>query len=487
MIHIDTSETQYLKVHQKNGDVSVFVIWDYTENQDSILGYARTFDFTRKEIDKGRKAISKNEILLMETNDEDAVRKEQNNGLNALTVLSSFNAAIATICLIVKKACFGSCPTFYIEPYSDVHYSNAEGFSNAICPSLKQSDVDALGIRKSGGPMSIYLKNEALETHVIDMVELVAVPLGFGQKAYNNRDGHFFACENTISPSLLKGDTDLSLFMEIDEAEYFSLTDSFDLSAKEELEFTFFNGSQSDKGVVLNFRQSLVTTFLLYQALSYAGDQATDLLAQVELNSHKRKLLEKPFDLLSGIKVFVFDESNQKWKFVDYYYETGPIARNLQLLQLPDWCNQQDKIKLKLEMAKGSWRLDYIGLTDIAKQVVPKKLKPTAVYRNMHNQEEVVQALSEIDDDKLVTLPLDVYELQYDIPGCDNMNELFINSHGYYLEWMREDWMREKDMAKLRKMLMNDPEVWRELAINFKNQEEDMEEIFWSSKIEKVQ
>ena len=41
-------------------------------------------------------------------------------------------------------------------------------------------------------------------------------------------------------------------------------------------------------------------------------------------------------------------------------------------------------------------------------------------------------------------MPGDSYELAYDLPAGDNF-ELFLDSRGYYLEWMREQWLRDEN------------------------------------------
>jgi hypothetical protein len=48
---------------------------------------------------------------------------------------------------------------------------------------------------------------------------------------------------------------------------------------------------------------------------------------------------------------------------------------------------------------------------------------------------------------------------------------------------MREGWLREKNLPRLKKMLMNDPLVWQELAKEYKLVEADMESAFWGSRI----
>src|SRR5205823_7679339 len=74
------------------------------------------------------------------------------------------------------KVIFGSCPTVYADTGTGPELQ-AEGFSYAIAPLLEQRDVDALRVRPdSGGVLRLELRNEALETHFINSIQLLAVP-----------------------------------------------------------------------------------------------------------------------------------------------------------------------------------------------------------------------------------------------------------------------------------------------------------------------
>ena len=46
--------------------------------------------------------------------------------------------------------------------------------------------------------------------------------------------------------------------------------------------------------------------------------------------------------------------------------------------------------------------------------------------------------------DRIVALPGDAYTFTYELPENPQHYELFLSSRGYYLEWMRESWLREE-------------------------------------------
>jgi hypothetical protein len=82
----------------------------------------------------------------------------------------------------------------------------------------------------------------------------------------------------------------------------------------------------------------------------------------------------------------------------------------------------------------------------------------------------------------LVTLPGDEYTLVYQLPEDFSRYELFLDSRGYYLEWMREEWLAEENPARAMMMFLQPNEALRRLAPEFKARERDMEAAFWRSR-----
>ena len=82
----------------------------------------------------------------------------------------------------------------------------------------------------------------------------------------------------------------------------------------------------------------------------------------------------------------------------------------------------------------------------------------------------------------LVTGPGDEYRLVYELPDDGADHELFLESRGYYLEWIRDDWVRQADRAHATSMLRNPRKALRQLAPEFKHQEASLEREFWNSR-----
>ena len=81
-------------------------------------------------------------------------------------------------------------------------------------------------------------------------------------------------------------------------------------------------------------------------------------------------------------------------------------------------------------------------------------------------------------------MPGTSYQLRYDFPELDKDYELFLYSKGYYLEWMREEWLKDKDTDMLHKMIQEPRAYLNGQTAFYKSYERTMEEAFWNSKIE---
>jgi hypothetical protein len=84
--------------------------------------------------------------------------------------------------------------------------------------------------------------------------------------------------------------------------------------------------------------------------------------------------------------------------------------------------------------------------------------------------------------DPLVTRPGDVYTYAFSLPRDVARYELFLESQGYYLEWMRDEWLAEENRARAAQLVSNPEQLLRDVAPEFKRQESSMEALFWGSR-----
>ena len=127
-----------------------------------VSGEGELFGLARETMGSGPFKVALDEVALLETN-----VVQRSPGAVALAVITGVSVAVTAFCISDPKACFGSCPTFYVSDGKNT-VLQAEGFSSSVAPSLEARDVDALyRVHPVGPELIVTMKNEALETHVV--------------------------------------------------------------------------------------------------------------------------------------------------------------------------------------------------------------------------------------------------------------------------------------------------------------------------------
>jgi hypothetical protein len=471
----------WLKAHLRDG--SVYVLSSWYASSDSITGEGTLLDANRALVSSGRFALRPDSVVLFETN------VLRGSGVNTgLAVMFGVTAAIAGYCALNPKACFGSCPTFYV-PTADGSLSlQAEGFSASIAPALEATDLDMLyHAHANGRDFSVRVTNEAFETHVIRHMDILAAPRPRDGFVFVTRDGEFRQATGTTPPIACvaaEGDCREAL-SGFDGIERWSAADSTDLAAREIIELTFDTPATADIGIIITSRQTLMTTFLIYQALAYMGNEAGRWLAALETGGDAAVWSAASVGrLLGDIEVLVQHRSGE-WVRAGSVGETGPLASDTRLVVLSDMPRDSAApLRVRLRMAQGLWRIEQVVLAALGPAVEPDRLKPVAVRREGVADAAALATLLD-PASTLVTLPGDAYDVAYTLPGGAAGYQLFLESRGYYLEWMRQEWLAEQNPLMVFRMVNDPAAMLKLLAPEYKRGEAGMEEIFWGSRHER--
>jgi hypothetical protein len=259
-------------------------------------------------------------------------------------------------------------------------------------------------------------------------------------------------------------------------------SDSANLGTRETLAVEFDRPPPGQIGLVVSARQSLMTTFLIYQALAYMGTDATHWLASIKPNPADSARAEAVVARLLGrIEVLVADSAGT-WRVVGETGETGPIATDTRLIPLPASAIQANQpLRVQLRMTRGLWRLDWISLVAVGDTVRPTRIVPSTVRRGGAPDSPALASLARREN-PLTTLPGDVYQLDYRLPESPERYELFVEARGYYLEWMRQEWLAETNQRATMKLLLDPAGMLRDLARPYKRQEASMDSLFWNSR-----
>jgi hypothetical protein len=463
----------YLKVHMRNGDLYVLAKWTIEESTRSVVGTGRKLGPDRVPAPTAVHRVAMADVALYETN-----TIVTSPGVASMSVLTGLSVVASIACLTNPKACFGSCPTFYAVGDDGRAVLQAEGFSDAIAPSLEKHDIDALS-RTTGrpGPITIRVTNEAYETHVIKAADLLAVPRPPGGRVLAT-DDELYTASGLVAPLACTDSAGADCgeaVRAVDGRERTSLTDGEDLAARETIELAFVPG-EGRVAVAIGARQSLVTTFLMYQGLAYLGTTAGAWLAELERGGAAARAGGRALQgLVGGIEVQL--ERDGVWETAGTVYETGPLATDVHLVRLPAGATGEH---VRLRLPRGGWRIEWIALASNTAPATAIRIAPRTITGTLGS--EFARGRAAATAFPIVTMPGDAYELVYDLPGAGGEYELFLDSRGYYLEWMRQQWLDEEQPVAAIKLFLFPDQALKDLAPAFKRLEPDAETLFWSSR-----
>ncbi len=469
------ADQPFLKAHLRDGSVYVLERWTVLPDDRTLRGPGLRYDAQREVAQPGEYTLAFADIALVETNQPESVP----SGLVLLGVVTGASLMVTGLCLANPKACFGSCPTFYAEPEGPIL---AEGFSSSIARTLEATDVDALpaGLGDGAAHLSLWMKNEALETHVVRRVRLLAVPQPEGAQVLRAGDAYF--ATRPLGPPTrchaASGDCTALVARAGDGVEFRSPASPTDLAERETLELTLPPAGRARAGLVLRARSSLVETFAFYQLMAWLGLQADDWFLQLEkLGEQGRVLVENVIGRLGHIEVEV--RTLRGWVHAGQFSEVGPLAFDEALVPLPEDL-PPGPVEVRLALARGAWKLDAVGLVALGEPLPVETLEPSSVERRGEPVPSVRHDLVS-GARPLVTRPGDAWRFDFPLPA--GPHRLFLESRGYYYEWMRQSWLGEASSARFIDALLDPDEFYRRLAPDYARVEPHLEELFWNSRV----
>ena len=358
-------------------------------------------------------------------------------------------------------------------------YKSYRAIDVAAGPQLPVVILAMWTVRPSGRELDVLMTNDALETHAVDSVRLLAAPRPPGGRVLRAGNAYFPA-SGAIAPTICTsplGDCAADVAA-VDEREYLSPASATDLAEKETIELAFPRPAQTgrDLGLLIAARNSLLNTFVFYQGLAYMGRKAGDWFARLEQADLGAQGFKAFGGLLGDVDVEV--ETARGWEKAGAFSEVGPIAKEVQLVPLPRGLDGAE-VRVRLTLARGNWKIDRLALVELGAPVVPVPIEPSRVTKDGHPAPD---ARARLVDPRahLVTFPGDAYRLTFPLPEGDS--ELFLESRGYYYEWIREEWLKEESAPEVGRILLDPEGAMRRLAPKYKAIEGDMERIFWQSR-----
>lgn len=464
-----------LRAHLRDGGALVFHAWSVDGAARTVRGSGRRLDPDRHPVAEGAIAIAIDSVAVFES---DALRVPA--AIAPVTVLTALSLSLSAFCAANPKACFGSCPTFYAWDGTRQALV-AEGFSASVAPALEADDLDALDrVRLDGRRFVLTMTDEALETHVVRRADLRLAPRTEGERVVADAAGTTWATRGWTAPDSARGGEGdcRGPLAARDAVERWSLADSSDLAARETLELSFGRAPAGPRGLVIVSRQSLLSTYVFYQTLAWMGRSAGAWLASLEgAGAGAREAVQGPGRVLGAIEVQV--RAGAGWTTVGEFHETGPLAWDTRLVPLPP--AGDGPLEVRLRLARGMWRIDQAALVSVTGPRETVRVPPARVVRGGRPDRAALASLLG-EGPPLVTQPGDTLAIEYDLPAFAHAPEAFLDSRGYYLEWMREAWRAEENPERLAQLFLDPHGALRRLAPEFKRAEPEMDRTFWGSR-----
>lgn len=436
-----------IRAHLSDGNVVIFRDGAMV-GPDTIMGPGTRYDLTRRD-QVAVSGVSMESVIGLESS--------ARSRLDVVpSVLATAGAAAVGMAAgsALFVAIFGSCPTVYTaEPSGEV--MEAELFSYSIAPLLEARDVDVLGASAEAGVIRLHVRNEALETHLINQLELLEVRHGPAEQALPDPDGLPLVVAGLVAPvaatdrdgrdllsAVRAADATPSSASEarIDAAASGDFEDVIELAFPRE---SVDGASAAGHGaVVLHLRNSLLNTILFYDLLlGSAGADALTWLASDLQRIGPAVQLGRWWVSRMGMRVDVFRDG--EWVEAARVPDTGPIAWTRVAVPV-DVPTGAGPVRIRLRSVADQWRVDRVALALDARRPDPIAHAPARILDFQDTAMPRARAAVDRPDERyLENRPGDRFVAEFDVgPTPDAARTFLLASQGYYTEWIRPEWVR---------------------------------------------
>ncbi|MDR8392816.1 hypothetical protein NC796_16795 [Aliifodinibius sp. S!AR15-10] len=384
----------------------------------------------------------------------------------------------------LSVAIFGSCPTIYSQTDTTM-YLESELFSNSIAPLFEKRDVSAIMAKPDpNGSLKLEVRNEALETHYINHLELLQVVHDRDARVVPAGNGNVLTISNLIDPVSaidINGEDHRTVLLDDDSLAYSSdITGDVGSEVQWDQIELVFSPEDSDAGALyLNLRNSLFTTVLLYdyllasqgvESLNWVGKELQTVSGAVALGDFNHSFMGLQIEQrVDGI-----------YHQVGRIENTGPIA--WRELAVPISMTTGDSVHIRLKFLADVWRIDEIKLATQVELPEVNYLKPAAILDSKGaGLPGKTDLLASADDKYLVTYPGERFYVLFDVDERnDKKASYLLAGQGYYIEWIREEWIEKHEMGEpvvfTSELVMEAQQRWRETKDEF-------EQKFFDSKV----
>ena len=379
---------------------------------------------------------------------------------------------------------FGSCPTIYslegVEPLLE-----AESFSYSIAPGFEVRDVDRLGIDPGAGDsVELEVRNEALETHYINHIELMEVVHSDAESVFPDPKGRPIIVGSLRAPDVvidrsgrridgIVGAADGKAWR-TDEVRLQNVSTD-DMEDYIDLEFEMPTAGR-EAALVLRLRNSLLNTVFFIHMLKGQGFRALDWMSDDPKRLGEKYQLRRWYRKRMGMRVAIWDQG--RYRQVATIAETGPIAWTELAIPLP--AANGEKLQIRLSFVADNWRIDHLALATTVRHAKARKIPITQVTSAAGDElSQARRNLHAADAAYVITKPGEYIRLRFDVGDApeDLKRTYFFAAEGYYIEWMRKNWLQTASApalvpndAALQASLLTALRLWKPQREEFRKQ-----------------
>ena len=430
-----------VKTHLLDGSTIVFRDGAFV-GHDSVRGIGVGYDLRLDSTSTRSWTIPLDSVMAMET-----FRQATSAASSiAVTLIATLGGGLFALAL------FGSCPTIYsVADAGSMPVLEAEAFSASIAPLLEGRDVDRLTLTPDAlGRVRLEVRNEALETHYINHMELLAVRHRAGERVLPDGYGVPVTVRGIVAPSVAtdRVGRDLRPVLASMDDRLFasdpgSIATALAGDLEERLEIAVPAPPADSAALILTMRSSLLNTVLMYDfMLGRPGAQSLDWLATGMEEISTAIQLGRWMKERTGMRVSVWDGA--AWRKVVRLPDYGPIAWRHVAVVVPVPPGV-DTLRVRLAFAPDGWRIDEAKFAlELRRPGVTMVPLARMADRDGAPHAAGLAALSQPDSSYLETRPGTTFTIEFDAgpTPADSSVTVLLASQGYYTEWVRGSWIK---------------------------------------------
>lgn len=435
-----------VRAHLKDGSTVIY--------EDGI----RVFGGTIAANGRGRRVGALNESLTLGAIPFDSIvglesyERDINQGATVLASAVTLSASLAVDFFAVVGTAvllFGSCPTVYADS-AGTPTLQAEIFARRISPLLEARDIDLIRAHAdTAGVITLDVRNEALETHYINHLELLEVRHDRRRRVVPDEHGRPLIVDAFDAPTSARDRAGRDVLAPLKNRDRDAfITDSVTLARAtgedpgDYIDLAFPRPAGDSAVLDLVLRSSLLNTILLYDLmLTSPGARSIDWLQRdmhrigpmIQFGQWYRKNF--------GLRVAVRD--GNRWRDIERHPTYGPVAWREAATVVP--MLESDSLRIRLSFTADEWRIDWVGLTGTFSRPRPRLIGVTRVRADNDSLSALGKRNLRAADERYVrTQPGDRFWVSFDVgrEPVDSSRTFLLASQGYYIEWIRGEWLK---------------------------------------------